>query len=121
MTYSVSDCTTVAVVFEAQISLGSVATDDWSWSRLVVIGLTARCSEGIACNACYHSIWGVLPFVCTAAVPIALPNTVTHGGYTGSWAAGLRAPAITVALSGGWANATLEGWTMGLTALFPQE
>ena len=54
-----------------------------------------------------------------AAVPFALPNTISNGGYTG-WAAGLRAPAITVALSGGWANATLEGWTMGLPALFPQ-
>jgi hypothetical protein len=56
-----------------------------------------------------------------AAVPFALPNTVsaTSSGYSG-WAAGIRAPAITVALSGGWAEATLEGWTMGLPALFPQ-
>lgn len=55
------------------------------------------------------------------AVPIALPNTVSPGGYTESWAAGVRAPSINVALSAGWSNATLEGWTMGLTALFPQE
>jgi len=55
-----------------------------------------------------------------AAVPIALPNTVSPGGYKESWASGVRAPAISVALSGGWANATLEGWTMGLPALFPQ-
>ena len=41
-------------------------------------------------------------------------------GYKESWASGVRAPAISVALSGGWANATLEGWTMGLPALFPQ-
>jgi hypothetical protein len=52
-------------------------------------------------------------------VPFALPNTVSAGGYSG-WAAGVRAPTVTVALSGGWAAATLEGWTMGLPALFPQ-
>ena len=52
-------------------------------------------------------------------MPFSLPNTVSAGGYAG-WAAGVRAPAITVALGGGWAEAALEGWTMGLEALFPQ-
>lgn len=66
-------------------------------------------------------VWVVLLVVCIAAVPIALPNTVSPGGYTETWAAGLRAPSITVALSDGWANATLQGWTMGLNALFPQQ
>ena len=54
--------------------------------------------------------------------PIALPNTISPGGHTedGGWAEGIRAPAISVGLSGEWAKATLEGWTMGVTALFPQ-
>lgn len=55
-------------------------------------------------------------------LPFALPSTITPGGYAqdGGWAEGVRAPSVTVGLSGAWTDAKLEGWTMGLAALFPQ-
>ena len=82
-------------------------------------------------------------------VPFALPNTVSRGGFQqcvtpdrwlllrdfpalsafsslgagrdGGWAAGVRAPKVQVALTGAWAAAKLQGWLIGLPALFPMQ
>ena len=43
------------------------------------------------------------------------------GAGDGGWAAGVRAPKVQVALTGAWAAAKLEGWLIGLPALFPMQ